>query len=162
MGLDAATIGLLSTIVSSIGGVASGVSSLRGAGQARDEARLRESAAAVDAAFARKQAAVRARQSRREGERLASKQIALFGKGGVVAHAGSPLLVIEETLREAELDAMLALESGEQEAQATEFRGRLAAAESRARARSKGLEAATSFISAGEPILKETARRKKR
>lgn len=162
MGLDASAINLIGSIVSAVGGVAKGTSALRGRSQASKEADLRLSASRIDADFTRKQAAVAARRSRAEGERLVGRQIALYGKAGVVAHAGTPLLVLEETLREAELDAMLALEAGEQEAQGIEFRGRLASAESRTRAQAKGLEAAGAFLFAGEPLLREAARRKRR
>ena len=71
-------------------------------------------ASAYNAAVARRQADVlrqsgelEAYRRRKAGERLTSRQTALYAKSGVLLR-GSPLEVIEDTMSEIELDAQIA------------------------------------------------------
>lgn len=64
-----------------------------------------------DAEAAKQTAEYEARQKRKETERLLSRQKALYGKAGV-ALEGSPLLMMEETAAEGELDALMIERTG--------------------------------------------------
>lgn len=92
--------------LSVIGGGLSAVGTL----QAAD---ARGKAAEVEAASLEEQGAValqagkeRARQARVLGRRTAGAQTAAFGASGVVAGTGTPLLVLAETARQSELEAI--------------------------------------------------------
>lgn len=91
MVIDKATIALASAIISGVGTVYAGM-------QAKKQANR-------EAEALKKEAEQKARARIKEGQRLASRQRALFAKSGVVVDADTPLLVVEETLSDAEEDA---------------------------------------------------------
>lgn len=76
--------------------------------QAKSEAQWHEynaKVAEMNAIAAKQQAEYEEQKHRRETERILSRQRALYGKAGVRLE-GSPLLVMEETAAEAEMDAL--------------------------------------------------------
>ncbi len=135
MGLDPVTMLVVAGVASGVTGAVSGF------GAAKDA----EKVGRVDAALARKNAAVTARRLRLEGERGASTAIARFGASGVTL-VGSPILVATEILSEKLLEADLALEAGEFAAFSTEAK----AAEKARRSRLRGVK---SLISGGTSII---------
>ena len=64
-----------------------------------------------DAESARQSAQYEADLKRREGEKLLGRQRALFGKAGVTFE-GSPLLLMEETASDIEMDALMIERTG--------------------------------------------------
>jgi len=69
------------------------------------------SVAERDAEAARQSAAYEAGLKRKEGERILGRQRALFGKAGVTFE-GSPLLLMEETAANIEMDALMIERTG--------------------------------------------------
>jgi len=135
MGVDPITMMMVAGVASGVMGAVSGF------GAAKDAEKIGK----MDAALARKNAAVTARRLRLEGERGASTAIARFGASGVIL-AGSPILVATEILSEKLLEADLALEAGEFAAFSTEAK----AAEKARRGRLRGVK---SLISGGTSII---------
>lgn len=87
--------------------------------QGQDQRRWYEYNAAVaerDAEEARRIAEYEAAQTRKEGQKLLSVQRARYASSGVTFE-GSPLLLMEETAKEIELDALMTERTGEVTAQ---------------------------------------------
>lgn len=76
--------------------------------QAQIEADLASSRASREAGVSLRQGLEQAESIRKSGKRLASEQQAAFGGAGVTLE-GSPMLVLSETIAEAETDAIRAL-----------------------------------------------------
>lgn len=84
------------------------------------------SAAKDQARLARSRAAIASEDERRKGRRLSGKQRAAFAKAGVKIDEGTPLDVLAETAANAELDALRAAFSFEQQAEDFESMGKVA------------------------------------
>lgn len=99
-------------ILALAGGGIGAYASLR-AGKAQEKmAKYNAAVAMREAAAAKEAAAYEEKQQRRQTEKLLSKQRAAYAKAGV-QFTGSPLLVMEETAAEAELDALAIRRGGE-------------------------------------------------
>jgi len=112
MSFDASTITAIAALGQAGAQIGTGVA-------ARDAAR-------GQAREARRRGAVVAEDERRKGRRLAGKQRALFAKGGVEIDEGTPLDVLAQTAADAELNALRAAFSFEQQAEDFKSAGRVA------------------------------------
>jgi len=98
-----------------------------------------------DAQNTRNLAAFDAEQKRKETQSLIGRQKALYGKAGVTME-GSPLLLMEETASEGELDARMIEWSGSNKSERYMSEGQLS--------RMKGSQAKTAgYIGAGSTLL---------
>ena len=156
------------TAVSALASAASQISQTRAqasaeeasAEQADIEAGIATKRASREAIIATRQGREQAEAARKAGRRLASAQRAKFGKAGVTL-AGSPMLVLSETVEEAETEALRSLRGGREattrilEAGEDISRGRIFEAEQRRfrakQTRKAGVAAAgTSLLTGGE------------
>lgn len=104
-------------------------------------------AAQQNAALARMEAAENARRSRRDTDALMGRQRVATAQQGTTAE-GSPLLIFEDTAREAEIEVRHILAGGSARAQAFQEQGRAA--------RTAGLFSAGSTILGGAAELLRT------
>ncbi|MCF7811450.1 hypothetical protein K9N50_10735 [bacterium] len=98
-------------VLSAVGTVASVQSQMQ---QGKEQNKWNQYNAAVaerDAEAARQSAEYEAALKRREGEKLLSRQRALYGKAGVT-FKGSPLMLMEETAADIEMDALMIERTG--------------------------------------------------
>ena len=94
-------------LVTSIAGTAMSVYSQVEQGKSQNEwSQYNAAVAERDAVAAQQSAEYDASQKRKETEKLLGRQRALYGKAGVTLE-GSPLLLMEETASEGELDALM-------------------------------------------------------
>lgn len=101
-------LGLVAAGVSAVGAVAGGVSQMNAANAAAD--------------YEKKAAAENARRQSVDARRQLGKMRAGYGASGVTM-AGSPLDVLEDSAREAELDRLTILQSGKLRAKRYEAQG---------------------------------------
>ena len=95
----------------------------------------------------RQRAAFAAEQQREENRRVLGRQRALYGQAGVDVNAGSPLLVMADTARQAELDAQIILSGGQSRASAAEAQARLSRYGAGAAQRAGYIGAGTTLLS---------------
>ena len=94
-------------LVTSIAGTAMSVYSQVEQGKSQNEwSQYNAAVAERDAVAAQQSAEYDASQKRKETEKLLGRQRALYGKAGVTLE-GSPLLLMEETASQGELDALM-------------------------------------------------------
>ena len=113
---DPASLATIGAIASMAGTAFSAMNQIQ---QGKDQKKWYEYNAAVaerDAEEARKIAEYEAEQTRKEGQKLLSAQQARYASSGVTFE-GSPLLLMEETAKEIELDALMTERTGEVTAQ---------------------------------------------
>lgn len=113
---NASTIAATTAVVGTAGQTIAGIQASRGqAKAARAEARsLRESAALEEGQF------------RKRAAQLLAKQRAIGAASGVDISSGSPLMIMLDSAREAELEALSIRRSGEIGAEGKKFESRLA------------------------------------
>lgn len=110
----------------------SAVGSLAKASAEASAARMSADIARQQAAALRQAGAEEARRRRQAGERLLGTQLARFAKSGVVTDEGTPLLVMMETAREIERDALLSQLGFETEARTKDIEAQLFRRQARA------------------------------
>lgn len=143
--MSLAVIALAATVA---GTVISAVGQLQ-AGQAAAQAgELNAQSAEADARAAKDRAALDEARSRRETRRFVATQRARFGAAGVT-FTGTPLLVIEDTVREAELDALTIRFGGETEAARLRRQAALDRFEGKQAKRSSFFRAGTTLLTGG-------------
>ena len=87
------------------------------------EGQVAQQTANFNADQAREAAAAKAEQIKQEGERLKGTQIARYGASGVTQE-GSPLFMEMDTVRKAKLDELMAIYSGEKQANIMKWKGK--------------------------------------
>ena len=112
MSFDASTITALASLAQAGAQIGTGVAA--------------RSAAKDQSREARRRAAIVAEDERRKGRRLAGRQRAAFAKGGVKIDEGTPLDVLAQTAADAELNALRAALSFEQQAEDFKSAGKVA------------------------------------
>ena len=144
---SAATLALIATAATAAGSIVSGI---QGAKAGREQEKLFRQQAALEKVAATEEE----RQTRREGQRLRSAQLARFGKAGVTL-TGTPAFVLAETAEEQERDVLLIRFGGESKAQRAIAEGKLA--------RSRGQQALVGgIVGAGTTLLGSGAFTKKK
>lgn len=121
------------TALSIAGTAVSAIGSMAGGNAAAKAAQRNAEIERQNAESARRQAAFEEDKQRFQNERLFGKQKALLAASGVDTTSGSPLGLMEDTAKEAELDALAIRYGGnlraggfEAKANMTEYEGRLA------------------------------------
>ena len=142
--ISASTLMTAATVIGTAGTLISGFQQGR---MADYNARLAEQQAAAE----RSKAKLEEARHRRKVEKLKGTQRAMFAKAGVTME-GSPLLVMEETAAEGELDAMLIRAGGE--ARAAELYGEASLSRMRGRQRRTA-----GVMGAGTTLLTDLGRR---
>lgn len=149
MGLE--TLVLASTAMSVFGSVAGGVGAMQAAS-------FNAKMAEQEAEAARQQAALEAGRVRETGRKILGAQRAATAKAGLEVGEGSPLLIMLETVRQSEEDAMLTRYKGDVRATSLRAEARAQRAEGR-RALLGGILGAASEGLKGAALLKFTRQR---
>lgn len=116
--------------------------------QAKKQADYNASVAEADAAAAKQKAEYDEKMHRERVRRLLSSQRAAYGKSGVDL-AGSPLLMLQDTAKEGELDALAIRYGGDVEASRNRSEANLLRMQGRAARTSGYLQAGGTLLSGG-------------
>jgi hypothetical protein len=145
-----AVIGVVGAVIALIGVAASTYAAYEQAETQQKYAKYNAKVAENQAAGERMRAGVAADQQRELHRRVIANQRAQYGTSGVDVASGSPLLVIADSARQAELDAQIILAGGE---------GRAIGFQSQAALdRFQGRAAMTAgYVNAGSTLLSGTA-----
>lgn len=129
LGATATTGGLLTGGAAGLGSVATGLSLAGTAGKTLSDiqaSRAGSRAARAEARSMRESAAFEEAQFRKRAAQLLAKQRAIGAASGVDISSGSPLTMMLDSAREAELEALSIRRSGEIGAEGKKFESRLA------------------------------------
>lgn len=147
-------------LISNVGGIASELQEAGIKTQAQEFAAGAElfnaDIARQEARIARAKAKIEIGRRRKSGESLLSEQRALYAASGVRVDVGTPLVVMQDTLEEIEMDILIMQFNADVEAQRLESEARQAELRAEQRRYMAGQEKTAGYIRAGARLLEAT------
>lgn len=147
-------------VASIIGGTAATVQAVGQYQQAKAQSKILEYNAKVaeqDAIATKQQAEYEAERLRKEKERVLSRQRALYGKAGVRLE-GSPLLIMEDTAGEFEMDILNTLRTGQIQSSRYQSQAAISRAEAGITKRAGAYSTGTTLLTGAGDIAKTAYR----